>query len=216
MQRHNTYYLLTASVILSVLLSVLGANQACADRVVLSPEGIALAPNAIRSEFEISPYLQNGNIAWLQYSLPEGIELEMQRYDVLPDRRSLYALNVQYPLFPDIGNLPALSLGVRDLLGTGNEHRSFYVATTKAFGLSDRQMKVLRDFRISAGFGTERMDGLFIGLQARFALGVSLYAEYYQQRPNVSIALPLVRNLQARATSLNGNIFYGLSFTVRR
>jgi hypothetical protein len=191
-------------------------NRGRADRIVLSPDGETLAANALRGEYEVSPYKHYGNLAWLQYSLPQGIELELQRYDLAPDPRALYSLNVQYPLFYDIGNLPALSVGVRDVLGTGNEHRSFYVATTKAFALSDQQMHVLRDFRLSAGFGTERMNGLFIGLQARLALGLSIYAEYYRQRPNVSLALPLARNLQARATSLDGAIFYGLSFTVRR
>jgi hypothetical protein len=201
--------------VLSCCILLWSARHADADRVVLSPDGNTLPANALYGEFEISPYRSDGNLAWLQYSLPQGIEIEVQRADLLPDPRALYSLNVQYPLFPDIGNYPALSLGVRDLLGTGYEHRSFYFASTKAFALSDRQMRVLRDIRLSAGFGTERIDGLFIGVQARLTLGMSLSAEIYRQRPNISIGLPVARNLQVRATSLDGTVFYGLSFTAR-
>ncbi len=175
-----------------------------------------LAANALQGQFEISPYRQNGTLSWLQYSTPQGIELEVQITDVLPDPKTRYGLNVQYPLIPDIGEYPGVSVGVRDILGTGTEHQSFYIAATKSFALSDRQRNVLRDLRLSAGYGTERMDGLFIGLRARLTLGMSLYAEIYRQRPNFSIGLPLARNLQARATSLDGTIFYGLSFIVRR
>jgi hypothetical protein len=220
MLQRLAYRSLTTSVILVVLFLLAGLftlrGQAKADRVVLMPAGSVLAANSFQMEYEVSPYRQYGNLTWLQYSLPQGIELELQRYDLEPDPRALYSFNVQYPLFYDIGNLPAVSVGVRDLLGTGNEHRSFYVAATRTFALSDRQMHVLREFHLSAGFGTERMNGLFIGLQARLTLGLRINAEIYRQRPNVSIALPLVRNLQARASSLDGNIFYGLAFTARR
>jgi hypothetical protein len=214
MCRIATHWLTFATI--AACFSVLTVPRyARADRIILSPDGNTLPANSMRGEFEISPYRNNGNLAWLQYALPLGIEIEVQRADLLPAPRALTSLNIQYPLIPDIGNYPALSLGVRDLLGTGYEHRSFYVATTKAFALSDRQMHVLRDIRLSAGFGTERIDGLFIGVQARLTLGMSLYAEIYRQRPNVSIGLPVVRNLQVRATSLDGTIFYGLSFSAR-
>ena len=192
------------------------ARRVLADRIILSPDGNALAANALRGEFEITPYRQNGTLSWLQFSTPQGIELELQRTDLLPDPTTRYGLDVQYPLIYDIGDYPALSVGIRDLLGTGTEHQSLYVAATRAFALSDRQRHVLREFHLSAGFGTERMDGLFFGLQARLTLGLSLYAEIYRRQPNFSIGLPLARNLQARATSLDGAIFYGLSFTVRR
>lgn len=215
MQR-NAYPLLIVAAFWAWLLVICGVRYAHADRIILAPSGNVLMANALQGEFEISPYRQNGTLSWLQYSTPQGIELEVQVTDLLPDPKTRYGLNVQYPLIPDIGEYPAVSVGVRDILGTGTEHQSIYIAATKSFSLSDRQRKVLRDFRLSAGFGTERMDGLFIGLQMRLTLGLRLYAEVYRQRPNFSIGLPLARNLQARAISLDGTVFYGLSFIVRR
>jgi len=207
---------LTNCIRLCSLLSIWFLHSARADRIVLSPDGNALAANSVRGEFEITPYRQNGTLGWLQFSTPHGIELEVERTDLLPDPKTRYGIDVQYPLIYDIGAYPALSVGVRDLLGTGTYHKSIYVATTKAFALSDRQLKLLRDIRVSGGVGTGRMDGLFIGIQTRLTLGMSVYAEMYRLRPNVSVALPLARNLQARATSLDGTIFYGLSFIARR
>ena len=70
----------------------------------------------------------------------------------------------------------------------------------------------MRDFRATLGFGTERMDGLFMGVEARLALGLNVTAELFRNRPNFGVDLPLIRGLQARVTSLNGSLFYGVTF----
>jgi Exopolysaccharide biosynthesis protein YbjH len=187
------------------------AGAVRADRLLLAPSGEALAPDSSQGEFLIAPDHGDGNITWLQYGTPGGIKLDGQRTDVISDPRALYALNIQYPVLIDLNGLPSLSVGVRDLLGTGEDHRSFYIACTKALVLSRRQRRVVREFRATLGFGTERMDGLFIGVQTRLALGVTLTAEVFRQRPNFGVDLPLMRGLQASVTSLNGSPFYGVT-----
>lgn len=200
----------------SCALMLLGSAMARADRIVLAPEGGTLAPDGFKLEFAISPYLHEENRSWIQLSTPQSIELEANRVDLFGDRRDRYSLNVQYPVISDLGTTPSISLGVRDLLGSGTEHRSFYLVVGKTLALSRRQRRLVTDLRISAGVGTERFNGLFFGVQARFKAGFSLSAEIFRNRPNVSLGLPLVRNLQAKAYSLDGDVFYGLTYTLAR
>jgi len=187
-----------------------------ADRVVLGPDGMTLNPQSIKAEFLATPYGAEHNMSWLQYALPQGIELQTHFLDIANSQRMLHAIDVQYPFLSEFGPAPAVSFGVRDLLGTGDEHRSFYLAVTRSLPLSDRQLKLFHDFRLTAGYGTERMDGLFVGIHTHLKAGLFVDVEYYRQRPNVSLALPLVRNMQAHAYSLNGNIYYGLSYSLIR
>ena len=203
----------TFTLLLALLIT---ATIARADRIVLGPDGTALDPKAIRAEFAITPYRGDQNISWLQYALPQGLEIQTQFTDIANNKRMLTSLDLQYPILTEFGLLPAVSVGVRDLLGTGDEHRSFYVATAKTFPLSKDQLKFAHDFRVTLGYGTERLDGLFIGFHSHLKAGIFVDAELYRRHPNISIALPLVRNTQARAYSLDGNIFYGLSYTLVR
>jgi hypothetical protein len=204
---------------LPALLALLGGiliSPARADRIVLGPDGLTLSPRDLRAEFAATPYRTEQNLSWLQYALPMGLEIQTQFLDIANDRRTLYSLDAQYPFLTEFGLVPAVSVGIRDLLGTGTEHRSFYVAASKTLPLSEGQLKMAHDFRITLGVGTERMDGLFVGFHSHLKAGLFVDAEIYRRRPNISLALPLVRNLQARAYSLDGNVFYGLSYTLAR
>ena len=192
------------------------ARTARADRVILGPDGMTISPNSIKAEFNTTLSRMEQNQGWLQYALPMGLEVQTQFYNIANKNRSLYAVDLQYPFLSEFGPAPSVSFGVRDLLGTGNEHRSFYVAASKTLPLSDSQLKFAHDFRVSAGYGTERMGGLFVGVHSHLKAGLFFDAEIYRRRPNVSLSLPLVRNMQARAYSLDGNLFYGLSYSLIR
>jgi hypothetical protein len=192
------------------------ASGAQADRIVLAPQGDALSANSFKAEFALSPYRKDENLIWLQYGSPGGVELELQRWELAGDMKKRYSFNVQYPLLAELSSTPALSVGVRDLFGTGLETGALYVSVGKSLSLSDRLYRLVRELKIHAGFGTGRMDGLFAGVQARLAAGLYLNAEVYRQRANVSIGLPLARNLQAKAYSLDGTVYYGLSYMLAR
>ena len=209
----RTRFLGTILLLLALLISNAAAK---ADRIVLGPDGSALDPKGIKAEFAVTPYRSEQNISWLQYALPQGIEIQTQFINIANDKRTLHALDVQYPILAEFGPLPALSVGVRDLLGTGSEHHGLYAALGKSFILSKDQLKFAHDFRVTLGYGTERLDGVFVGFHSYLKAGVFVDAELYRRHPNVSIALPLVRNMKARAYSLDGNIFYGLSYTLVR
>jgi hypothetical protein len=196
---------------------VLAGSGAQAERSVLGPTGDTLAPDSYRTEFALDLQSKPQNRIWLQYSTPQGIELETERLDLAGEHRKGYALNIQYPITYSLtAALPAIAVGVRDCTGTGNEHGAFYLAATKTIRLSDRQHRFTKEFKIDAGVGTGRIGGIFVGLQTRLQSGLLLQAELYQRRPNITVGLPITRHLDARAYSLDNHIFYGLSFSVQR
>jgi aminotransferase len=184
-----------------------------ADRIVLAPNGDTLSPEGFKTEFAISPNKGLASLDWLQFSTHDGIELEAQRLDLPTEAKKRYAVNIEYPLVPELRGVPAVSLGVRDMLGTGTEHGAFYLASSRSVLLSDRQQRLVRSLRLNAGVGTGRIGGLFFGVETRLASSISIYAERYRRQTNIGVALPLARHVQARAYSLDGDMFYGLSYT---
>lgn len=200
-----------------ILLILAAASPARGDRTVLGPTGDTLSPDSYRTEFALDPQRKFQNRIWLQYSTPQGIELEAERFDITDGRKKGYSLNIQYPItYSLVTALPAVSIGVRDLTGTGNEHGAFYIAATRSIALSDRQRRYLKEFKIDLGAGTGRIGGLFVGVQAQIALGLRIQAELYKRQPNVTVAIPITRNIDARAYSLDSHLYYGLSFSVQR
>lgn len=202
--------------ILGLLCGGAGSGGARADRVILGPSAETLAPNTGRAQFLLSLDPAQGNRQWMNYSSPAGIELELERVDLHTERKKRYSFNVEYPILPDFGAAPAIAVGVRDLTGTGIEHGGLYLATTHSFPLSERVYKVMRSFKATGGVGTGSIGGPFVGFEARFGTDFGVHAELYRRRPNVGISLRMMRNLQASAFSLDGSVYYGLSYTLTR
>ncbi len=193
---------------------LLGNLPIRAERIVLAPYASTLPSYGYRLETMVSPYRRNENFSWVQISTPQSIELEYNRWDLLGDSRLRDSLNIQYPLFTDLGSIPAISLGVRDILGTGIERQSLYLVAGKSIFLSDRQLKLWKEIKLSAGAGTGRFEGVFLGISTRLRNGISLDAELYRYRPNFSVGVPVIKHLEASAHSLNGQVYYGLTFRV--
>ena len=198
---------------ISLSLALLSAPAAFADRIVLAPAGATLNPNSLKAEGLYSPYGADQNRAWLQYSSPYQIELEYNRTSLRNDKIR-HSFNVEYPYLTDLGTVPAISFGIRDLFGTGLEHEAVYFAIGKTIGLSERQEKLIRELHLNFGAGTGTIRGAFVGVQIRFRGSLSLDAEWYRNRPNVSLGLNLTRNLQIKASSLDGTVYYGLAFSL--
>ncbi len=196
--------------------SALAAGSAHADRVVLGPGGEPLRPSTEQAVFIIRPDHGNANYSWLTFSSPVGIETELERLDSPREARKRYSLNIDYPAIPDTNGFPAIAVGVRDLLGTGVEHGAIYLTASRPVALSDRQARWFRSVRLSAGYGTGQLDGAFGGAELVLRDRVRFGFEVYRQRTNFSVSIPLVRNTQARAYSLDGTPFFGLSYSLTR
>ncbi len=189
-----------------------GAGRA--DRVILAPTAETLAPNSARALFLLSTKPRDANRIWLNYASASGIELEAERLDLKSEGRKRYSFNVEYPVLPDLGATPAVAVGVRDLTGTGVEHRSFYGVATHSFALPEHIYRLVRSFKLSGGFGTGRIGGPFIGMEARLGTDLEVRAEVYRHRPNLGISLKVAKHLRADAYSLDGAVYYGLSFSL--
>jgi len=163
-----------------------------------------------KSEFALGS-TPGTDYVWQSYSSADGIELEINRFESPSARKKQWSMNIEYPL-PTMLNLPALSVGVRDLTGTGMDHGALYLATSKKVALSSQQRVLFKRVNLSVGVGTGPMGGPFAGIETRLALGPTLSAEIYERRPNIGVGLPLLRDLQLNGFSLNGHLFYGMSY----
>ncbi len=198
---------------LSLAILIFGAHSVQGDRLILAPDANTLDPKSYRASFLIRPDSGNANISWLTVSTAQSIEIEAQRQQNLGDRRALTQLNIEYPFLAELGAVPAVSFGIRDLLGTGSDHHSFYLAVARTIPLSDKQAKTFRLLKIDAGLGTERLGGLFGGIQFVLRSGLDLQLEGLRRRFNYGVGIPIAHNLQIKATGLNGSVFYGFSFS---
>ena len=200
--------------LLLLLGAVPTATAARADRVVLAPSAETLLPNTGKIRFLLGAKPEEANRLWLGYGSPGGIELELERLDLHAEAKKRISFNIEYPLLPDFGATPAISVGIRDMTGTGIEHGAFYGVVTHSIPLSERVYKLMRSLKASGGLGTGRIGGPFIGVEARFGADLGVHAELYRHRPNVGISLRLARSLQANASSLDGTLYYGLSYSL--
>jgi len=190
-----------------------------ADRNVLAPRGLIAEPNSLRLEYASLSADGRTNLGWLTVGWPDeglGLELEAERFERGGRRRE--TLSAQYSLtgnaFSDLA--PAVSVGVRDLLNRGRERRAFFLATTKTFGLSRTQERLLREWKLHVGVGSSHLDGPYVGIQGRFAVGFTAHAEYVARRFNGAVTWPVGRYLHLKAYSLDGDLFYGATFTLAK
>lgn len=204
---------------LFALCSILFPVGARADRNVLAPSAFIVVPNTAKIEYATTFDRPHGNIGWVGVGLPDslnGAELEFERFELGGKRRSTFSAQYSFTgnALSDIA--PAISVGLRDALNQGREGRAFFAAASKTFKLSQQQERILRNWRLDLGVGTSHLGGAYVGVEGRFALGFTVNAEYLARRFNASIAFPVLRNLRLKAYSLNGEAFYGASFTVSK
>ncbi len=199
---------------ISSLLLVNTIGVCRADQDLLSPSATTSYPNQLKLTAIGAPWHHGDSYAWLQYASPQGIEFQLERTKLFPDRPARYGLNVAYPLLIDIGSIPALTVGIRDALGTGIDHMALYAAVGKETPLSESQSKWIRSFTLTAGVGTGNLEGLFISMRLRLRSGLQLFGEEYRYRPDVGFEFPLERQVSAKVASLNGRLFFGAEIRI--
>lgn len=197
-------------------MAMLTVGAARADRIVLAPEANTVVENGLKGEFAVSPSRDDEDLTWLQFSSPYGIELEGERAELRNDDKKRYSFNIEYPVIQQYDRMPSISIGIRDLLATGLERESPYAVATETIKLPSGARKRIKDFKLTFGAGIGYIGGPFVGAQTRLRSGLGLDVELFRGRPNVGISLPLIRNLQVKTSSLNGGLFYGLSFVLVR
>lgn len=197
-----------------------GSRPAGADRNVLAPRGLITVPGALKGEFIYKPSGSRPYIGWINYGVPDydlSLEIEAERLETAGQPRETLSLQYSFTgnAFTDIA--PALSVGVRDVLRRGREAQSFFIAASKQFGLSLSQERVLRSLYLHLGYGTSRLGGLYVGAQAVLPLNLEGRVEYVAHQVNAALELPLVpKRLYLRVNSLDGDVYYGVSFALAK
>jgi hypothetical protein len=145
-----------------------------------------------------------------------GLELEVEHLELGGRRRD--TMSVQYSLTGNAFTLeaPAFSVGIRDVLNRGRERQAVFVALTKTIGLSLGQERFLKDFKLHGGLGSSRLEGPFLGFQARLAAGPTVSAEYVARRINASLSVQVFRGVQLKAYTLDKELFWGATLNLAK
>jgi hypothetical protein len=170
-------------------------------------------------EYAVQDTNTRNQIGWVNIGMPEqllGLELEVEHFELGARRRE--TASVQYSLTGNAFTLeaPAMSVGIRDILRSGREKQAIFVAMTKSIGLSLSQERILKDLKVHAGLGSSRLEGPFIGLQTRLALGPTIAAEYVARRFNASFSVKALRFIELKAYTFDGELFWGASVKISK
>lgn len=200
------------------VLALFAPLSTAAERIVLAPSGLVAPPYSVSVEAAVGDGAPSRHIGWLTLGAPgHGLGLELEAEDVDLSRRRA-DISVQYSFTGNalVDMAPTLTCGVRDAFNTGRWRRAFYVALGKRLGLSLAQERFVRSFYLHAGIGTSRLEGPFLGFRANLAAGPSVSAEYVRRTVNASVSVPVVRGVEVRAYTLNGDLFWGARVSFAR
>ncbi|QDR82076.1 YjbH domain-containing protein [Sporomusa termitida] len=160
-------------------------------------------------------HLEEGNAGSFVFSPAKKLELGVAgfRYDSDSNRDNQTYFNAKYSLVPETVVTPGLAIGVEDI--GGEDKRTFYAAASKALPFG---------FRLHAGVGDGRYDGVFASLEKTFnPVGVitgsnafpatTLIAEWDGDRMNYGARLSVVPGLKIDAGWRHSETYIGLTYT---
>ncbi|BBB91561.1 MAG TPA: YjbH domain-containing protein [Methylomusa anaerophila] len=166
-------------------------------------------------QFSLGYYhLQDGGVGTFNTQLMRNLEIGVAgfRYDNSSAKENQTYFNAKLNLAPETVLTPGLSVGVEDI--TNEDERSYYAAASKALPFG---------FRIHAGVGNGRYDGMFASLEktinpiaitgSDMFPATSLIAEWDGKRMNYGARMSIVPGLKVDAGIRNHDTYFGISFT---
>lgn len=194
----------------------LGTATASAAPSVNGSTGLVSTPTADvlrEGDFSLGYYhLKDGGVGVFNTSLTKNLEFGVAgfRYDH-QDNKTM--VNAKLGLIPEKVLVPGLAIGIEDAADV--KERSVYAVASKGLPLG---------FRIHAGVGNGRYDGVFAGIEKQISpLGLitgnsvfpatSLIAEYDGKDMNYGARISVVPGLKVDAGWRNHEAYYGISFT---
>ena len=183
---------------------------------VNGPTGLINSPTAdvLRpGQFSAGYYhLQDGGVGTFNTNVASNMELGITafRYDTLASKNYL---NAKFALVPETVLAPGLAIGGEDL--AGQDERSLYVVASKALPFG---------FRIHAGTGNGRFNGMFAGIEKTINPisvltgnnafpATTLIAEYDGKVMNYGARMSIIPGLKLDAGLRNHDGYIGISFT---
>ncbi len=160
-------------------------------------------------------HLKEGGVGSFNINLAKNLEVGVAgfRYDSDSNRDNQTYFNAKYSLVPETVITPGLAIGVEDI--GGEDKRTFYAAASKALPFG---------FRLHAGVGDGRYDGVFASLEKTInPIGLitgsntfpatTLIAEWDGDRMNYGARLSVVPGLKIDAGWRHSETYFGLSYT---
>ncbi len=207
--------LVLSAAIAMLICMVIGS--ASADRLIITPKGTTLSTGGISAEYADNSD-GDGTIYWVNVGISR-FEIEGARFvDFGPDEADVFGL--QASVIPETSFTPALAVGCRNiadenggLLASYNE-RSFYVSASKAIPVTEGVPGLLGNAAVHGGVGTGGLSGFFFGVDATIVpLGVAAAVEYDTEDWNWAVSYGFAGVINAKITSIKGDLFYGFTFS---
>ncbi len=206
----------TVLIVLCILLMTSAATVFAAPSVNGST-GLINNPTADvlrEGQFSLGYYhLEEGGSGSFNFNLAKNLEVGVTgfRYDDSKSNRTFF--NAKWGMLPETVITPGLAIGVEDI--ANETDRTFYVAASKALPLG---------FRIHAGVGNGRYDGLFAAVEKTINPisvltgnnafpATTLIAEYDGKNMNYGARLSIIPGLKADAGWRNHEPYFGLTYT---
>ncbi|HML34105.1 YjbH domain-containing protein [Sporomusa sphaeroides] len=205
--------------ILAAAVVLLAAAPAYAAPSINGSTGLINTPTADvlqAGQFSLGYYhLKEGGVGTLNLNLAKNLELGVAgfRYDSDSGRDNDTLFNLKYGLLSETVLTPGLAVGVEDI---GNDDkRTHYAAASKGLPLG---------FRIHAGVGDGRYDGVFAAIEKTISPvgaltgnnifpATTLIAEWDGDRMNYGARMSIVPGLKIDAGWRHSETYIGLSYT---
>lgn len=205
--------LLAASVFMMTTVSAFAAPS------VQGSTGIINTPSADvmqEGQFSLGYYhLKDGGVGTFNTNITGKLELGVAgfRYDSQANQQNHTYVNAKYGVLPETVLTPGLAIGVEDIANL--DKRTFYAAASKALPFG---------FRIHAGIGNGRYDGMFAALEKTInPVGIitgnnvfpatSLIAEWDGKNMNYGARMAVVPGLKLDVGRRDHQTYFGASFT---
>ena len=205
--------------IFAAMALMLAAVPAYAAPSINGSTGIINTPSAdVLQEGQFSlgyHHLKDAGVGTFNMNLAGKLEIGVAgfRYDGDVNKDNDTYLNAKFGLVPETVLTPGVAIGVEDI--SDETERSYYAAASKALPFG---------FRIHAGVGNGRYDGVFASLEKTFSpLGLitgnnvfpatTLIAEWDGSHMNYGARMSVVPGLKLDAGWRNSQSYFGASFT---
>lgn len=161
----------------AVLVALMIAGGASADRLVNAPRGGKLAYGIARAEWLFEPTIRNNNYLYLGLGLTTAFDVEIRSERINGEEPEI-TFDVGYNVTAPITDLaPGISLGVQDMLDKTRDGRRFYFAFTDRRSARDSLLGGVA-VELTLGFLVGSRNSAFVSASLPFSEHARLLAEH--------------------------------------
>lgn len=191
---------------LAVLITVCTCSAAWPNPILLAPSGSTLSTGQVRAEAAIGVEEENGNYFWLGAGLLQ-FEAHVTRLSDVKGRTE-DRIGAQWNFLPETFATPAVAFGVTDATSESDEGIGGYVVVTKRLKTA-RLLPLVTELSGTVGVGTGGLNGLFGGVEARFAGGVFVQAEYDGDDINGAVGWQPIKMFRIKGYRIKDEFYVG-------